>query len=431
LPRRGPASGSRANQAGRNAVVRASLLAGARRPGDGQSADPCVDFYQYACGGWIKANPIPPDRASWNVYAKLAQDNQRFLWGILESLAKPAAPRNEVQQKIGDYFAACMDEAAIEKLGAAPLKPHLDRIVAMMSKQELPEVLARLHLIMDDGGLFFGFSSSQDYADSTQVIAFAVGGGLGLPDRDYYVKDDDKSKEIRAQYVAHVAKMFELTGDTPEAAARNADTVMAIETELAKARLTRTERRDPYKRFHKVDFNGLQALTPAFDWKQYLRAVGLGPLDTFNVTEPAFYEALERQWRERSLDDVKVYLRWHTAHAMARHLSRAFVEEDFKFFSKTLRGIEELRPRWKRCVAWVDEQLGEALGQEFVRRTFGPPLKTSTLKMTQQIEQAMAEDIKSLPWMSAATKERALAKLRAMVNKIGYPTGGAITARTK
>lgn len=386
-----------------------------------RSSDPCADFYQYACGGWIKANPIPPDRPKWSVYAKLAQDNQRFLWGILESLANPAARRNAVQQKIGDYFAACMDEAAIEKLGAAPLESHLDRIAAMTGKQELPTVLARLHLTVDDGGLFFGFSSSQDYANSEQVIAFAVGGGLGLPDRDYYVKEDDKSKEIRAQYVAHVARMFELLGDLPDAAARNADTVMAIETELAKARLTRTERRDPYKRFHKVDFGGLQALTPAFDWKQYLHAVGVKPLDTFNVTEPAFYEALERQWREGSLDDVKVYLRWHTAHAMARHLSRAFVDEDFKFFSKTLRGIEELPPRWKRCVALVDEQLGEALGQEFVRRAFGPPLKKSTLRMTQQIEQAMAEDIKSLPWMSAATKDRALAKLRTMVNKIGYP----------
>lgn len=386
-----------------------------------RTADPCVDFYQYTCGGWMKNNPIPPDQAKWDVYRKLAQDNQRYLWGILDGLATKTTGRNASQQKTGDYFGACMDEAAIEKLGVAPLKPYLDRIVAINGKQDLPKALAYLHLMTADDGLFFGFGSNQDFADSTKVIAFAAGGGISLPDRDYYLKDDDKSKDIRAKYLAHVAKMFELIGDAPAAAASNAAKVMEIETALASATLSRVDRRDPYKLFNKVDYQGLQALTPGFDWAVYMQGIGLKKLNTFNVTEPAFFKELAKQWDKLSLDDIKTYLRWHVARATSPHLSQALVAENFNFFSKTLRGVPELKPRWKRCVAQVDQQLGEALGQEFVRRTFGPELKKKTLRMTRQIEAAMAEDIKSLPWMSAETKKRALEKLGTVVNKIGYP----------
>ncbi len=386
-----------------------------------KSADPCVDFYQYTCGGWMKGNPIPSDQPRWDVYRKLGQDNQRYLWGILEKLAKETKGRNATQAKIGDYFAACMDEAAVEKLGAAPLKPYLDRIEALKSRKELPALLGSLHLATADDGLFFGFGSDQDYSNSTQVIAFASSGGLGLPDRDYYLKDDDKSKEIRAKYLAHVAKMFELLGDAPDAAQANAQRVMEMETALAKASLTRVERRDPYKLFHKMDLKGLQALTPGFDWREYLKAAGLRQLNTFNVTEPAFYQELERQWHSRSIDDIKTYLRWHMAADHAQLLSSAFVNENFNFYAKQLRGVPELRPRWKRCVALVDRQLGEALGQEFVSRAFSPQLKQRTLHMTRQIEKAMEDDIKSLAWMSEPTKKRALEKLRTIVNKIGYP----------
>src|SRR5712691_4452934 len=218
-----------------------------------KSADPCVDFYRFACGGWIRNNPIPPDESRWSVYGKLSQDNQRFLWGILDGLAKSTTGRSLTQQKIGDYFAACMDEAAVEKSGGRPLKPHLDRIFRMKSKRDLPALLAGLHLATGSSGLFFGFDSNQDYADATRVIAFAGSGGLGLPDRDFYTKDDDKSKEIRTRYAAHVARMFGLLGDPPGAARREAAQVMEIETRLARASLTRTERRDPYKLFHKTD----------------------------------------------------------------------------------------------------------------------------------------------------------------------------------
>ena len=386
-----------------------------------RSVDPCEDFYQYTCGGWMKSNPIPPDQATWNVYRKLAQDNQRFLWGILDGLSTSTGGRTATQQKTGDHFAACMDETTIEKLGAAPLRPLLDLVAGMTSKRDLPKVLARLHLVTADDGLFFGFDSDQDFSDATKVIAFASAGGIGLPDRDYYLKDDDKSKEIRAQYVAHVAKSFELLGDTPAVAMRNADTVLNIETALAKATLPRVDQRDPYNLFHKLNFEGLQSLTPGFDWSQYLQAAGLRRLGTFNVTEPAFYKELARQWSSLSLDDIKTYLRWHITRAWSRHLSSAFVQQDFNFYSKTLRGVQELRPRWKRCVALVDDQLGEALGQEYVKRAFGPKLKADTLRMTKQVEAAMAADIAALDWMTPATKQRALEKLRSVVNKIGYP----------
>ena len=386
-----------------------------------RTADPCTDFYQFSCGGWMKMNPIPGDQPSWDVYGKLAQENQRYLWGILDELAKKTTGRNANQQKIGDHFAACMDEAAAEKRGAAPLKPYFAAIDGMVSKRDLPATLAHLHLATGDSGLFFGFGSNQDFENSTQVIAFAGHGGLGLPDRDYYLKDDEKSKDIRAKYLAHVTRMFELLGDPAETAKRNAAKVMEIELALAAASLSRVDRRDPYKIFHKMDLKKLRALTPAFDWNPYLKTLGAERVATFNVTQPEFYKALDRQIASLDLADIKVYLRWHTAHAAAPYLSANFVTETFEFFSKTLRGIPEMKPRWKRCVALVDGQLGEALGQEFVRRTFGPEVKRKALRMTHQIEEAMREDIQALPWMTPATKAKALEKLKAIVNKIGYP----------
>jgi len=386
-----------------------------------RAADPCVDFYQFACGGWIKANPIPADQSKWEVYSKLNQDNLRFLWGILDDLSKKQAGRNASQQKIGDHFGACMDEAAVEKLGAKPLEPLLAKVTAMNSKAELPRLLAELHLETGDSGLFFGFGSNQDFQDSNKMIAFAVAGGLGLPDRDYYTKDDAKSQEIRAKYLEHMARMFVLLGDSPGAAARNAAKVMEVETELARASLTRVESRDPYNLFHKYDYAGLKKLTPRFDWSAYFKGLAFTRTASFNVTEPKFFGALDAQLGSLALDDIKTYLRWHLAHAAAPYLSDNFVRENFAFYSKTLRGVPELKPRWKRCVALVDGQLGEALGQEFVARAFSPALKERTLHMTRQIEAAMQQEIESIDWMDAETKGRALEKLHAIVNKIGYP----------
>ena len=386
-----------------------------------KSADPCVDFYQYSCGGWMKNNPIPSDQPRWSVYGKLYQDNQQFLWGILDQLSKQTSGRNSNQQKIGDYFAACMDESSVNKLGARPLQPYLDQIAALQSTKELPALLARLQMSLQTNGLFFAFGSNQDFENSQSVIAFAEAGGLGLPDRDYYTKDDEKSAKIRQQYLTHVEKMFELLGDKPNQAKGEAVKVMEIETALAKASLTRVEKRDPYKQFHKVDFKGLQAMTPDFDWAAYIKDIGLPPQSTFNVTQPAFYAEFDKQLKSLNIADIKTYLRWQTAHAAAPYLSDNFVNENFDFFSKTLRGVPQLRPRWKRCVSLVDEQLGEALGQEFVARAFSPELKEKASLMTRQIEHAMQEDITTLTWMSPATKQQALEKLHTLVNKIGYP----------
>ena len=386
-----------------------------------RSADPCVDFYKFACGNWNKLNPIPPDQARWDVYAKLTDDNQRYLWGILDEAAKPAANRTPVHQKIGDYFAACMDEAAVEKAGARPLQPRLDEIAALKNVADIPGVLARLHLEAGDDAAIFSFTASQDFADSSRVIAFAGSGGLGLPDRDYYVNPDPKSQEIRRQYLAHVAAMLQLLGDSPDAARAGADTVMAIETDLAKATLTRVEKRDPYKQFHKYTRAQLFALTPTFSWDNYWKGLGLTAPANLNVTEPEFYKQVEYQLKTRGIPDWRTYLRWHLVHSAAPYLSRPFVEANFNFYSKTLRGVAEMRPRWKRCVSYVDRDLGEALGQVFVEKTFTPEMKARTLAMTREIEAAMQEELEHLDWMSPATRQQALVKLHGVANKIGYP----------
>ncbi len=386
-----------------------------------RSTEACVDFYQYSCGGWMNANPIPADQPSWSVYRKLAQDNQRYLWGILDELSRQSGGRNPAQQKIGDYFASCMDEDAVEKLGATPLKPLLDRIAALKSRRELAGLLGRLHGDTGDSGLFFAFGANQDFADSTQVIAFAAAGGLGLSDRDDYTRDDPKSNEIRAKYVAHVARTFELLGESAPMARTHAETVMRIETALAKASLTKVEQRDPYNLFHKMGLAKLRALAPAFDWDGYFASLGFTRTRTFNVTEPRFFAELGQRLRTLSVAEIQTYLRWHVTRAMAPYLSTAFVNESFDFYSKTLRGVPQLRPRWKRCVALVDRQLGEALGQEFVRRAFGRETKERVLRMTLQIQRAMEKDIRQLSWMSPATKKKALEKLHTTVNKIGYP----------
>jgi putative endopeptidase len=386
-----------------------------------RTIQPCDNFYQYACGTWIKDNPIPADQSRWDVYSKLTYENQLFLWGLLLEAGKTNTTRTPNQQKIGDLFHACTDEASIEKAGAAPIQPTLHQIESLASMKDLPAFLANQHLNLYASSMLFDFSSNQDYANSSEMIAFADAGGLGLPDRDYYFKTDAKSVEIRQKYLVHVAQMFELLGDSPAIAAANATTVMRIETALASATLTRVEQRDPHNLFHKMSRAQLQALTPSFHWDAYLAALQMPPVREVNVTQPAFYRALETQLKANSLADLKIYLRWHLVHAKARFLSSPFAKADFDFFSHYLRGVPEMQPRWKRCVQLVDHTLGDALGQVFVEKTFTPETKARTLAMTKEIEAAMESEIDTLTWMSPATKKQALVKLHGVVNKIGYP----------
>jgi putative endopeptidase len=393
-----------------------------------RSVDPCADLYTYSCGGWMNKNPIPADQASWSVYGKLYQDNQRFLWGILQDLSQRTVGRTADQQKLGDYFAACMDTAAIEKLGFTPLQPRLQRIAALKSKTEIPAYLGSEHLLTrvyeygrGPSGALFRFTSDQDLGNSDQVIAFALAGGLGLPDRDYYTKTDAKSQELRKQYVAHVTKMLQLAGEPASAAQRDAATIMRLETELAKASLTRVEQRDPYKLYHKMTSRQLQALTPHFHWSAYLQALGYPQLSQFNITEPTFYEEVDRVLAHTPLNDLKTYFRWQLLHENAPYLSSAFVQEDFNFYSRTLRGVQQMPARWKQCVHFTNRDLTDPLGKEFVARTFTPETKQRTLEMTRRIEQAMEEEISGLTWMGPQTKQQALLKLQSIVNKIGYP----------
>jgi putative endopeptidase len=388
-----------------------------------RTVDPCVDFYTYSCGGWMKKNPIPPDQSSWDTYRKLQDENRAQLRTILEEAANVSATRDAVTQKIGDYYASCLDEAAIEKTGSAPLALELKRIEALKSKSELAEYLAtgQFPPSLEGGGTLFAFRSNQDFKDSTQVIAEADQGGLGLPDRDYYFKTDAKSEELRKAYVGHVAKIFQLLGDSPAQASAEAATVLRIETALAGSQMTRVERRDPPQLYHKMSVEDLEKLAPAFGWKTYFAKTGVASLATLNVVTPAYFHAMSGEIEKESLADWKTYLRWHAAHEAANSLSSAFVNENFNFYGKTLRGRQQLPPRWKRCTEDVDGDLGEALGQAYVAKYFSPEAKAAALKMVKEIEASMQSEIQNLPWMGADTKEQALTKLHAIANKIGYP----------
>jgi putative endopeptidase len=381
------------------------------------SVDPCTDFFEYACGGWLKKNPIPPDKTSWGAVAKLADDNKVLLRQILEEAAAGGPGRDPVKQKIGDYYAACMDEKAVEAAGRTPLKSGLDQIERMRSKQDIAQVVAG----MPGLSVPFVFQSDQDYKNSSQVIAEVDQGGLGLPDRDYYLKTDAKSVELRQAYVAHVQKIFELLGVAPGIAAGEAQTVLRIETALAKGSLTQVERRDPKMLDHKMRNQDLEALSPSFRWKEYFSVAGQPGLQSLNVTAPDFFKTMDATLKKEDLNSWKAYLRWQLANANAPFLSSAFVNADFEFYGKTLTGAEQLQPRWKRCVSYTDNDLGEALGQAYVQRAFPPEAKQRAEKMVKQIEEAMQQDIDSLSWMSPATKQQALEKLHTVANKIGYP----------
>ncbi len=384
-----------------------------------KSVDPCVNFYQYACGTWMKNNPIPADQAMWGRFDELADRNRDILHEILEAAAKPSAGRDATTQKVGDFYGACMDEKAIDARGLTPLQPELDRIRKLTDRSQIAGEIAHLQAI--GVGALFEFSSGQDFKDSNSVIAQFDQGGLGMPDREYYLKEDAKALELRQKYVAHVQRMLELAGEKPEQAKAGAAAVIQFETALSKGSLDLVSRRDPEKVYHKIGKPELAALSPAFRWNEYFATSGTPQFQSINVSYPEFVRTFNALIENAPLADWKTYLTWHLLHNSAALLPTPFTEENFDFYGKTLTGTEAMRPRWKRCVDFTDRELGEALGRKYVERTFGVEGKARTLKMVVALEKALGEDIQSLDWITPATKAQALIKLKAITNKIGYP----------
>ena len=385
-----------------------------------KTAAACDNFFQYANGGWVARNPVPPAYARWGAFEELAQKNQEVLKDILEAASnnKRGKPKS-LEQKIGDFYSSCMDEAKIEAAGIKPLESEFQLINAINDANSLQDQIAR----MQNMGfrVAFGLGAAQDFKKSTDVIAQAVQGGLGLPDRDYYTKDDDRSKQIRDAYTKHVAKMFELAGDPADKAAEEAKTVFAMEKKLAEASKTRIERRDPAANYHKLTRTELSELTPHFDWTRYLKNRGIPEVQLVNVGQPDFFKTFDAMIASVPLGDWKTYLRWHALNSAAALLSSAFEQEDFNFNGSVLSGTKELQPRWKRCVQGTDNVLGEALGQFYVEKTFTPEAKARAQRMVMNLIEALREDLATLKWMSDETRQRATAKLDAFARKIGYP----------
>jgi putative endopeptidase len=383
-----------------------------------KSIDPCVDFYQYACGNWIKNSEIPADRAAWQSFAQLDESNSEIERKILEKAAVGGANRNPLDQKIGDMYGSCMDEKRINAEGVEPLKSELARIAAVKDKSQLIIEIARLHLL--GANALFNFSSNSDMHDADAVIAYIDQGGLSLPDRDYYVKDDPDKVEMRKHLVEYATELFQLSGQAPQQAAHSADDVLVVETLLAADSMDRTKRRDPKSRDHKMTREEAAALAPEFYLNQYFTAVGAPDFTEINVTNPDFFRQVNRVLASLPLGTLKIYATWHLLNASAPWLSEPFVEANFKM-RQALTGQKQIQDRWKRCAGLVDHSLGEALGQRYVEETFSPEEKQRILKMVDALEQSLDQDIQGLSWMSPETKKQAKVKLEAIRNKIGYP----------
>jgi len=384
------------------------------------ASDPCVDFYRYACGNWTKLHPIPNDSPDSDQFYNLEQYNRQVLRGILESAAAAGSGRDPNTQKIGDYYASCMDEASLQQKAMKPLQPELDRIDALTGKDQLPELLAHLELI--NVNAFLGFGSQQDFKDATREIAVVSQGGLGLPEKDYYLRTGEKDEEIRKQYVQHIGNILKLLGTSDAQASSDAQAIMKLETALAKVSLDITSQRDPHNIYHLMPDSGLQALAPVLNWEHFYSSTGAPEFKDVNVSEPEFFKGLNQVITETDLATIKLYLRWQLVESVpGTVLPKALDEENFDFYGRKLAGTPEQEPRWKRCVASTDGALGEALGKAYVEQQFAASSKEKSLQMIHDIEAALSRDIDGLDWMSAETKKRAQEKLHLIADKVGYP----------
>jgi len=395
-----------------------------------KNLDPCNDFYKYACSKWLTAHPMPADEIAWGPAGPLDRWNHAVLVQTLQQLSANDPSRAANEQRIGDYYYACMDEKNVEAHSLEWLKPELDRIAQIKNKSDIAAEVAHLHQTIpsawaqsDDqsNAAIMGFSAQPDYDDTSRSLAQFDQGGMTLPGRSYYLDQDEKAKEIRVKYVKHIEKTLILAGENRAQAKADAEVVLSMETALAKVAMDPIWRRDPKNLNNKMSLAGVKALAPSFDFDRYLTLVRAPASPQYIVTTPAFFKGVEVLLRERSLDDWRTYLRWQMLSGSSSQLNDAFVQESFDFFGRTLVGAKEIRPRWKRCVDGVDGNLGEALGQAYVQRAFPPENRARVLQMVQNLETAMSKDIDSLDWMSPETKARAQEKLRATLNKIGYP----------
>jgi putative endopeptidase len=393
--------------------------------------NPCDDFYKYACNKWLSANPIPPDQVAWSTRSGLQLWNETALRETLEASSKDDPNRSPVQQKIGDYWAACMDESGIEAAGLKPLQPELSRIADLKSRKEITLEIAHLHHLFpgawdqednQTNSPFFGFTGMPDYDDASKAVAQIDQGGLSLPGRDYYLKTDEKSVETLKKFRAHMRKMFVLVGESEAQAGSDADAVLALETALAKAQRDNVARRDPKNMNNRMTLGQVRELTPSIDWDVYLKEVKAPASDHYIVTTPGFFRAEEKLLAERPLDEWKAYMRWQLIHRSAPFLNKAMVDENFDFFYHMLAGQQQNQPRWRRCIRNADRDLGEALGQAYVDRAFPPESRARVLTMVHAIESALHDDIETVRWMSPATKEQAIVKLKGILDKIGYPS---------
>jgi putative endopeptidase len=384
------------------------------------TADPCVNFAQYACGNFSKVYPTPADKPGYGTFFILMDHTQAALHSILERVEAVNPSRTPNEQKIGDFYATCMDQDAIQAKGLKPLQAELNRIADLKSKEELTPLLAHYQLV--NVNAFFGFGEQQDFKDARDQIAVVDQGGLGLPERDYYLRTGDDAEKLRKQYVQHVATMLKLLGEPDDAAAADAKKIMELETALAKVSMDITSRRVPKNVYHPMVVSDLATLAPSIAWATFFEDVGTPGVDKLNVGNPDFFKGLNALIQTTDLDTIKVYLRWQLINGIpGTTLPASLDDEDFAFFGRILSGQPEQEPRWKRCVEATDGALGEALGEVYVKANFPPESKQQTLQMIHDIEDAMDRNIATLTWMSAETKVKAKEKLQLVANKIAYP----------